>query len=132
MLKKIILGLVIIGIAILGIKWAAKEYRAQQGIFRFEDYRTAEEAKAALLKLHPVGSDAETLIATLKLAGAEIEYVDIRKGYKIYYKDEIGAYKYSYWKYNLGINAYQWSGFIPYDKEKKILNIGVGKMWEGL
>jgi hypothetical protein len=33
--------------------------------FRFEDYKTADKAKEALLKLHPVGSDVGELVRRL-------------------------------------------------------------------
>ena len=38
--------------------------------FRFEDYKNAEEAQAALLELHPVGSDVFALKQTIEGAGA--------------------------------------------------------------
>ena len=38
--------------------------------FRFEQYNSAADAKAALLKLHPVGSSVEDLVNTLEGAGA--------------------------------------------------------------
>lgn len=38
--------------------------------FYFEKYDTAEEAKAALLELHPIGSDVGELVGTLEGAGA--------------------------------------------------------------
>ena len=40
--------------------------------FRFEKYKTAEEAKAALLKLHPVGSSVDELALTLQKAGMTV------------------------------------------------------------
>ena len=39
--------------------------------FYFEKYKTAEEARAALLELHPIGSDIEGLVGTLEGAGAK-------------------------------------------------------------
>jgi hypothetical protein len=36
--------------------------------FYFEKYKTAEEAKTVLLKLHPIGSDVEGLVKTLERA----------------------------------------------------------------
>ena len=41
------------------------------GNFKFENYKTEEQAQKDLLELHPIGSDAELLIATLKNAGFE-------------------------------------------------------------
>ena len=44
--------------------------------FRFEKYKTAEEAKAVLLKLHPVESPVDDLVKTLEDAGAECEKIN--------------------------------------------------------
>jgi hypothetical protein len=46
--------------------------------FYFEKYSNPEEAKEALLKLHPIGSDVVALVRTLEMAGGrcyEIENV---------------------------------------------------------
>jgi len=40
--------------------------------FYFEKYKTSEEAKAALLKLHPIGSSVDELVKTLEKAGMKI------------------------------------------------------------
>jgi hypothetical protein len=37
--------------------------------FYFEKYKTADEAKEELLRFHPIGSDVEGLMVTLKKAG---------------------------------------------------------------
>ena len=39
--------------------------------FYFEKYKTAEEAKTVLLKLHPIGSDIEGLVKTLERSAGE-------------------------------------------------------------
>ncbi len=39
--------------------------------FRFEKYKTAEEARIALLELHPIGSSIEKLVKTLEKAKAK-------------------------------------------------------------
>lgn len=39
--------------------------------FYFEKYKTAEEAKAVLLELHPIGSDVGELVRTLEKAGGK-------------------------------------------------------------
>jgi len=43
--------------------------------FRFEDYENAEEAEAALLKLHPIGSSIDSIKSTLENAGAECNFI---------------------------------------------------------
>ena len=54
--------------------------------FRFEKYKSAEQAKASLLEQHPVGSPVKTLVATLEKAGAKCgpitnpDYKDKYKG----------------------------------------------------
>jgi hypothetical protein len=44
--------------------------------FYFEKYSTAEEAKAALLELHPIGSDVEGLVKTLERAGGKCNSIN--------------------------------------------------------
>ena len=44
--------------------------------FYFEKYSTAEEAKAALLELHPIGSDVGDLIKTLERAGGKCSTIN--------------------------------------------------------
>lgn len=46
--------------------------------FRFEDYKSEEEAQAALLKLHPVGSDIQLLRKTLEYTGASCSLLDLK------------------------------------------------------
>ena len=44
--------------------------------FYFEKYSTAEEAKEALLELHPIGSDVGELVKTLEGAGGKCGTID--------------------------------------------------------
>lgn len=52
--------------------------------FYFEKYKTAEEAKTALLKLHPIGSDVADLVKTLERAGGKCGI----------YREEMQSYEY--------------------------------------
>ncbi len=47
----------------------AAEIRKEAGEFRFEDYKSAEEAQTALLNLHPIGSETQKLIERFKQYG---------------------------------------------------------------
>jgi hypothetical protein len=47
--------------------------------FYFEKYKTAEEAKENLLKLHPIGSDVKELVKTLERSGGKCSDVDSKK-----------------------------------------------------
>lgn len=47
--------------------------------FYFEKYKNVEEAKAALLELHPIGSEVEGLVKTLEVAGCSCKLVDQNK-----------------------------------------------------
>ncbi|OFW80267.1 MAG: hypothetical protein A3D15_04325 [Alphaproteobacteria bacterium RIFCSPHIGHO2_02_FULL_40_34] len=60
----------------------AKMFNKFKKGFYFEKYKTAEEAKAALLELHPIGSDVEGLVETLEGAGAETYEPVITEKYK--------------------------------------------------
>lgn len=48
--------------------------------FYFEKYKNADEAKEALLKLHPVGSDVRELVKTLERAGGECKIYTTKNG----------------------------------------------------
>ncbi|MBT4878655.1 MAG: hypothetical protein HON42_02425 [Alphaproteobacteria bacterium] len=39
--------------------------------FKFKDYKTEDAAKEALLEIHPIGSNADLLIETLRKSGAD-------------------------------------------------------------
>ena len=100
--------------------------------FYFEKYKTAEEAKAALLEMHPIGSSVESLIKTLKGAGAKVteeDFGDYKKFYTEEWKREGREKTYSY-KYDGAspffriINRLIWSGFIGVDSNGSITSIG--------
>ena len=59
--------------------------------FRFEDYKNAEEAEAALLKFHPIGSSIDSIKSTLENAGAECNY-RARSNKKIFQPQEDGDF----------------------------------------
>lgn len=48
----------------------------KEGEFRFEDYKKADDAKEALLTMHPVGSSVDDVVKTLKGVGAKCRLVD--------------------------------------------------------
>ncbi len=98
----------------------------------FEKYRSSEEAKAALLRLHPIGTLQVKLAETLKKAGATVEYIDkadlpypswIKKGGH-------GAISYDYYHRGV-IFGYDWGGSILYDKDNNILSMGVSRHYNG-
>ena len=63
--------LILISITITGAQ-AMSLFGKKEG-FRFEDYKTAEEAQAALLELHPVGEDYTNIVKSLENAGASCQ-----------------------------------------------------------
>jgi hypothetical protein len=68
-LAKSILTIILILLGIFIVNGASiNKFRSG---FYFEKYKTAEEAEAALLKLHPIGSSVDELVKTLERAGAE-------------------------------------------------------------
>ena len=101
--------------------------------FYFEKYKTAEEAKAALLELHPIGSDVEGVVRTLEAAGGKEdtpkskednggwEYIEIRN-HKIY----LGTFLSFSYKHNrlTSIFPRRWDVFIE-KTDSKIINIFV-------
>ncbi len=52
----------------------AKMFNKFKKGFYFEKYKTAEEAKAVLLELHPIGSDVDGLLK--RLEGANGKFID--------------------------------------------------------
>ena len=62
-------------IALISTSHANMFNRLKKG-FYFEKYSTAEEAKAELLRLHPIGSDVGELVKTLEGAGGECVITD--------------------------------------------------------
>jgi len=105
--------------------------------FYFEKYSTAEEAKAALLELHPIGSDVEGLVKTLERAGAEVSEENLNQYRKKKYYDEWwkqGIEKMYSYKYKAGyfLNPMEWGGGIIINKRIKIINFGLSKHYNGL
>ena len=102
--------------------------------FYFEKYKTAEEAKAALLEMHPIGSSVESLIKTLEGAGARAveESEKDLENYKKFYPKEYsewkqkGNFKTYYAFYDKAspffviINYLKWSADIWINKDNKI------------
>ena len=89
--------------------------------FYFEKYSTAEEAKAALLELHPIGSDVGELVKTLERAGAEVEKLN-DDNYKKFYPREFNK-----WKSKGNANHY----IIKYDKASYFFVILNWIEWKG-
>jgi hypothetical protein len=92
--------------------------------FYFEKYKNAQEAKAELLKLHPIGSDVGELVKRLEGAGAMVKLQRANNEEVIYF-----------YEYNNGIaiiNPLKWSGGIRFDSKKNIIDFGVGKQYMGL
>jgi hypothetical protein len=92
--------------------------------FYFEKYKTAEEAKETLLKLHPIGSDVDELLKTLKKAGGNISKIE-----KMYdsWIDEgvVGVYSADYFEINDSYIFFgcKWGISIFYDNNKKIYKL---------
>ena len=89
MKKLLIIVLVsVVSIALISTAANANMFNRFKKGFYFEKYKTADEAKDALLDMHPIGSDVSELIKTLERAGGgcgifetKIEdYVDKFKG----------------------------------------------------
>lgn len=101
--------------------------------FYFEKYKTAEEAKTELLKRHPIGSDVEPLLETLRGAEAEVTLEKWSKFALQQYpnKREI-YYGYSYYRSSWipGVGG-TWGGGIDFDENNKIIDFGVGIVGEG-
>ena len=104
--------------------------------FYFEKYSTVEEAKEEILKLHPIGSDADELIKTLEKAGAIIAKEDIENYKKFVEYNEwweqgtVRIYNVKYDKaspFFVIINYIIWSGSIRADKNNKIISFAIEK-----
>lgn len=61
-MKKLILLIILMGITMEA--GAMSMFGKSEG-FRFEDYKKADNAKEALLKMHPIGSNVDGLVKTL-------------------------------------------------------------------
>jgi hypothetical protein len=97
--------------------------------FRFEKYKTAEDAKVVLLKLHPVGSSVDELVETLDKAGATCKKID-RNKYKNIPK-YVHLTKVIHCEYYSGfLELIRWGGSIMC-KGKKIDKIGMHKEYRG-
>ena len=102
--------------------------------FYFEKYKTVEEAKAALLELHPIGSDVDALIKTLERVGAKEDtpkdkkenggwdYVDVNGEKKKLMLGNFLSFYYEHGGIPGSLFPRGWTVFIEY-KENKILDI---------
>ena len=102
--------------------------------FYFEKYSNAEEAKAELLKLHPVGSDAGEVLNTLKGAGCVCLRMDSEKldKAKINNKKIKHLTDVVHCEVSIGlINRIAWRAGIMIVKNK-IDDIGISKEYIGL
>jgi len=83
--------------------------------FYFEKYKNAEEAKAALLELHPIGSDVDGLVKTLE--GARMKCGSITNP-KFKDKPEYKGLIYcDYFKSNFIIFSTEWRVIVKPDPE---------------
>ena len=99
--------------------------------FYFEKYSTAEEAKAALLELHPIGSDVEGLVKTLERAGADVKKYKTSKAEILSYPDsKVEYYFFKYFQKTFPIFGYNWGGSIDFNKKTKIEKFYIGKYAE--
>jgi hypothetical protein len=100
--------------------------------FYFEKYKTADDAKAALLQLHPIGSDVDALVKTLEKAGAKIEEIPKKEIYDAWIQEGATAgIGYDYFENKL-IYGYKWGGAITYNEKNEIIDYGLSKHYEGL
>ena len=104
--------------------------------FYFEKYKTAEEARAALLEMHPVGSDVEELLKTLEKSKATIREKDLSNAHKFKEYDkwwDEGVERMYVFEYDgaspffIMINYLIWSGSIGMDKNGNITSLAVFK-----
>ena len=120
--------------------------------FYFEKYSNAEEAKAELIRLHPIGSDVGELVKTLEKAGGKkikvatkMEVVNNNKERLFYKLVPLGDNSYKEIKlddaaisvtvleYKVGvINPFIWKVFIWADKNNLVVDFNVVKYYMGL
>ena len=94
--------------------------------FYFEKYKTEEEVKEVLLKLHPVGSNLKKLVDTLERAGAGKYSPKISKKHQKNPKlNYMLWYKYDHMTLT-SIYTKSWSLSIQYNKNNEIISISVG------
>jgi hypothetical protein len=99
--------------------------------FYFEKYSTAEEAKAALLELHPIGSDVGELVKTLERAGAKVKKYKTSKAEILSYPDsKVEYYFFKYFQKTFPIFGYNWGGSIDFNKKIKIEKFYISKYSE--
>ena len=108
-------------------------YKIQPG-FHFEKYKTAKEAKEALLELHPIGSDVGELVKTLEGAGAMVVEKDLTNAHKFKEYDEwwqngvVKMYNFEYNKaspFFIILNYLKLNGGLQIDKNNKIIDFGI-------
>ena len=107
---------------IASIQVSVKTLNHFKGGFYFEKYSSAEEAKGVLLKMHPIGSDVNALVETLKKAGAKI--TDER--------DDRGEYLFYVYHQKGFFTPYKWGGAIVHDTSDNIITYGMGMEYRGL
>ena len=123
-------------IALISTSHANMFNRLKKG-FYFEKYSTAEEAKAELLRLHPIGSDVGELVKTLEGAGCVVKeenldsyynYKKFKKREEWWDKDMVAIYDIKYEKaspFFVILNYLIWSGTVQINKDGKILDVGI-------
>jgi hypothetical protein len=112
--------------------------------FYFEKYSTADEAKEALLELHPIGSDVGDLVKTLEGANGKFINSINRKDLlsnpvreKEYFSEDVSktaSVKYRY-EYDTGIwliNPITWFVSIYCDSNNNITNLHLSRSYMGL
>ncbi len=105
--------------------------------FKFENYKTAEEAKAELLRRHPIGSNVDALLETLRGAGAKIDDkevlsqkdIDYYSGVPANIRSLIYGQSGSYYE-QPGIRRYiflnfKWGTTVFYDKDSNIVRLSI-------
>jgi len=111
--------------------------------FYFEKYKTAEEAKAALLELHPIGSDVDGLVRTLE--GADAKFInsinrkdllsDPVKEREYFHEVSNSASLMREYQYKFGIplvNPMMWFILIYCDDNNHITNLHLSRSYMGL
>lgn len=122
-----------------GVKFPRRYIRhwkkANHQDFRFEKFENGNEAKKALLEMHPVGSSVSGLVQTLEKAGSKIKYINKKDFPYQEWRDKgaAGAIDYDYKQdpYFIIFGLGNWGGITLYDKDKKIISVGVG-VYRGL
>lgn len=104
--------------------------------FRFENFKTAEEAREYLLEKYPIGSDVDVLIEAIRHAGADIKEKDLSNARKFKEYDKwweegtVKAFTFYYDKaspFFMIINYLKWSGMVRINKMNKIIDFGFSR-----